>query len=108
MLLAAAAWGFFSVVPGQTTQAALTWIWGEDVAPYMSLLHAGFGLGSLIAPVLVSWDLAEHQVRVMLAFLAPPYSLLKMHRVVQSLRPSTPRTWSSASSTSWRRSPPSG
>ena len=61
MLLVASMWGFVSVVPGQTTQAALTWIWGGEVGPYMNLLHAGFGLGSLIAPIIVSWDLANHE-----------------------------------------------
>ena len=60
MLLAAACWGTFSVVPGQTTQAALTWMWGTEVAPYMNVLHAGFGVGSLLAPLLVSWDLRQH------------------------------------------------
>jgi hypothetical protein len=60
MLLVASMWGFVSVVPGQTTQAALTWMWKGEVGPYMNLLHAGFGLGSLIAPIVVSWDLAEH------------------------------------------------
>jgi hypothetical protein len=61
MVLAAGAWGFFSVVPGQAAQAALTWVWQEHVAPYMSLFHAGFGCGSLIAPILVSWDLGANK-----------------------------------------------
>jgi len=60
MLLATAYWSTFSVVPGQTTQAALTWMWGTEVAPYMNVLHAGFGVGSLLAPLLVSWDLRQH------------------------------------------------
>ena len=45
MLSAAAFWGFLSVVPNLLTQPALTWIWADDVAPWMSVFHAGFGLG---------------------------------------------------------------
>jgi len=58
MLVAATAWGLLSVVPTQTTQAALTWVWGADCAPHISVLNAGFGLGSLVAPILVSLDLS--------------------------------------------------
>ena len=57
MFLAAAFWGFTSVVPNLLTQPALTWVWAGEVAPWMSLFHAGFGLGSLAAPVFVSFDL---------------------------------------------------
>eukprot|EP01044_Picomonas_judraskeda_P019271 COSAG03_NODE_4027_length_1714_cov_1.825387_1_plen_445_part_00 len=49
MLTAAALWGFLSVVPNLLTQPALTWIWADDVAPWMSVFHAGFGLGSLVS-----------------------------------------------------------
>ena len=41
------AWGCFSAVPGQSTQVALTWMWGAEVTAYMNVLHAGFGTGSL-------------------------------------------------------------
>ena len=35
----------------------MTWVWGKDCAPYMQLNNAGFGLGSLLAPVFVSAEL---------------------------------------------------
>jgi MFS family permease len=57
LLVASLLWGFASTLPSFSTQAAMTWVWGKDVAPYMQLNNAGFGLGSLLAPMLVSTEL---------------------------------------------------
>lgn len=57
LLVASILWGFASTLPSFSTQAAMTWVWGKDCAPYMQLNNAGFGLGSLLAPVFVSAEL---------------------------------------------------
>lgn len=57
LLIASLLWGFASTLPSFSTQAAMTWVWGKDVAPYMQLNNAGFGLGALVAPMLVSVEL---------------------------------------------------
>lgn len=57
LLIASLLWGFASTLPSFSTQAAMTWVWGKDVAPYMQLNNAGFGLGALVAPMLVSAEL---------------------------------------------------
>lgn len=59
LIAASVAWGFASTMPSLSTQAAMTWVWGADVAPWMQLNNAAFGLGSLIAPLLVSLELRE-------------------------------------------------
>jgi MFS family permease len=59
LLVASLLWGFASTLPSFSTQAAMTWVWGKDVAPYMQLNNAGFGLGSLVAPLLVSAELRD-------------------------------------------------
>ena len=51
------AWGVTSTMPSLSTQAAMTWVWGAEVAPYMQLNNAAFGVGGTIAPILVAWDL---------------------------------------------------
>lgn len=59
LVVASVAWGFASTLPSLSTQAAMTWIWKGDVAPWMQLVNAAFGLGSLIAPAVVSLELRE-------------------------------------------------
>ena len=54
---ASMAWGMTSTMPSLSTQAAMTWVWGAEVAPYMQLNNAAFGVGGTIAPILVAWDL---------------------------------------------------
>ena len=59
LLLASLLWGFASTLPSLSTQAAMTWIWGHDVAGWMQLNNAAFGVGSLLAPAIISLELRE-------------------------------------------------
>lgn len=61
LIVASVSWGFASTMPSLSTQAALTWIWGPAVAPWMHVNNAAFGLGSLVSPSLVSWELGQRQ-----------------------------------------------
>ena len=40
--------------------AALMWVYAEDVGPSMHAFNGSFGVGMLLAPLIVSWDLAEN------------------------------------------------
>ena len=57
LVAASMAWGLTSTMPSLSTQAAMTWVWGAEVAPYMQLNNAAFGVGGTLAPIMVSWDL---------------------------------------------------
>jgi len=39
--------------------AGMVRIWGDDVAPWMQALHAGFGVGMFISPLVIAVDLRE-------------------------------------------------
>ena len=41
----------------QPTMAGLVRVWGDSVPPYMQALHAGFGIGMFISPLLVAAEL---------------------------------------------------
>jgi len=43
----------------QPTMAGMVRIWGDDVAPWMQALHAGFGVGMFISPLVIAVDLRE-------------------------------------------------
>mmetsp|Transcript_11746 Transcript_11746/g.30179 ORF Transcript_11746/g.30179 Transcript_11746/m.30179 type:complete len:528 (-) Transcript_11746:914-2497(-) len=59
-LAASVGWGWSSTLPSLSTQAAMTWIWAEKAGPWLQINNAGFGIGALTAPLLVSWDLSQH------------------------------------------------
>ena len=40
--------------------AALMWVYAEEVGPSMHAFNGSFGVGMLLAPLIVSWDLAEN------------------------------------------------
>ena len=47
-------------MPSLSTQAAMTWVWGKKAGPWLQLNNAGFGIGALTAPLLLSWDIDKH------------------------------------------------
>lgn len=49
-----------STLPSLSTQAAMTWVWGKKAGPWLQLNNAGFGIGALTAPLLLSWDIDKH------------------------------------------------
>ena len=58
LLLSSLLWGWSSTVPSLSTQAAMTWLYPPDrVSFWLQLNNAAFGVGALVAPVLVSIDL---------------------------------------------------
>jgi hypothetical protein len=57
LLAASLLWGWSSTLTSLATQAAMTWLWGARSAPWLQLNNAAFGIGALVAPALVSWDL---------------------------------------------------
>eukprot|EP00041_Stephanoeca_diplocostata_P034665 m.1194042 g.1194042 ORF g.1194042 m.1194042 type:complete len:468 (-) comp24559_c0_seq9:2711-4114(-) len=61
LTLASLAWGLASTMPSLSTQAAMTWVWKQEVAPFMQLNNAAFGVGAIAAPALVSWNLRERE-----------------------------------------------
>lgn len=84
LVVATVAWGLSSTLPSISTQAAITWVWGVNVAPWMQLNNAAFGLGALIAPVLVSVELQNRgsfhwtyraigMLNLCVAFISLPY-----------------------------------
>lgn len=46
--------GIWYSMTSVTSQSALTWIWGDDVAPYMQIDNAAYGFGALLGPLVVA------------------------------------------------------